>query len=148
MRVSPDRPLHSVSVAAVILDAQDRCLLVRRRDNGHWEPPGGVLETGEGIEEGLRREVREETGLDIEPGPLTGVYKNSRQAIVALVFRAMVAGGRMATNDETAELRWVDRDAIPALVDDVYAIRLQDAYELAAPRVRDHDGIRVTHTMA
>ena len=60
-------PKHSVSVAAVITDDHGRALLIQRADNGHWEPPGGVLELGETIEDGLRREVREETGLDVEP---------------------------------------------------------------------------------
>jgi len=143
-----DRPLHSVSVAAVILDEEGRCLVVRRRDNGNWEPPGGVLEPDEGIEEGLRREVREETGLDIRPGRLTGVYKNRRQGIVALVFRGVAAGGQAATSSETADLRWVARDDVPALVDDVYAIRILDAYAEGGPHIRDHDGTRVTHTMA
>ena len=60
-------PRHSVSVSGVIIDEQGRALLIQRRDNHHWEPPGGVLELDESIEDGLRREVREETGLDIEP---------------------------------------------------------------------------------
>lgn len=63
---------HSVSVAAVITDDQARALLIQRRDNHRWEAPGGVLELGEAIHDGLRREVREETGLDVEPGALTG----------------------------------------------------------------------------
>jgi 8-oxo-dGTP diphosphatase len=145
--VNPARPLHSVSVAAVIVDADGRCLVVRRRDNGHWEPPGGVLEVGEGIEEGLQREVREETGLDIEPGPLTGIYKNRRHGIVALVFRATVADGTEATGDETAELLWLARDQVATLVDEVYAVRLLDAYDEGGPHIRDHDGTHVTHSM-
>ena len=44
-----------------------RALIIQRRDNGYREPPGGVLEHGEAIEDGLRREVYEETGLKIEP---------------------------------------------------------------------------------
>jgi 8-oxo-dGTP pyrophosphatase MutT (NUDIX family) len=57
---------HSVSVAGVIVDGCGRALLSRRRDNQRWEPPGGVLELAESIEDGLRREVREETGLEVE----------------------------------------------------------------------------------
>ena len=69
-------PRHSVSVAAAIVDEVGRFLAVRRRDNGRWEPPGGVLELDETIQVGLVREVREETGLEVEPQALTGVYKN------------------------------------------------------------------------
>ncbi len=43
-------PRHSVSVAAIITDDHDRALLIQRADNGHWEPPGGVLELGETID--------------------------------------------------------------------------------------------------
>jgi len=58
---------HSVSVAGVVIDEDWRALVIQRRDNGHWEPPGGILERDESIIEGLLREVREETGLIVEP---------------------------------------------------------------------------------
>ena len=79
---------HSVSVAGIIVDAAGRALLVQRRDNGHWEPPGGVLELDESISDGLRREVSEETGLDIQPERLTGICKNMPLGVVALVSAA------------------------------------------------------------
>jgi 8-oxo-dGTP diphosphatase len=91
--VDTQPPRHSVSISGVITDDHGRALLVQRRDNQHWEPPGGVLELGESIPDGLRREIREETGLDIEPGPLTGIYKNMPRGIVALVFRCKITGG-------------------------------------------------------
>jgi NUDIX domain-containing protein len=50
-------PRHSVSVSGVIPHDHGRVLLVRRRDNQHWKPPGGVLELAETIHDGLRREV-------------------------------------------------------------------------------------------
>ena len=69
---------HSVSVASVVIDENGRTLVIQRRDNGRWEPPGGVLERDESIIEGLLREVREETGLIVEPVALTGVIACAR----------------------------------------------------------------------
>ena len=93
---------HSVSVAGVVVDGHDRALLIRRRDNLRWEPPGGVLELGESIEAGLCREVREESGLAVQTVSLTGVYKNMNRAIIALVFRCRSLGWQLATNDEVS----------------------------------------------
>jgi 8-oxo-dGTP diphosphatase len=139
-----DSPRHSVSVAAVVVDDHDRVLLIRRRDNGHWEPPGGVLELGEDIVDGLRREVAEETGIQVEPVALTGVYKNMVRGIVALVFRCRQRAGLAATADETAEFRWVTRGEVPDLADPAYAIRVLDALDSASPpAVRAHDGVRL-----
>src|SRR5690349_3502109 len=99
-------PRHSVSVAAVIADEFGRVLVTQRRDNGHWEPPGGVLETQESILDGLKREVREETGLTVEPVRLTGVYKNMARGIVALMFRATIVEGAPAPTDEAIRVEW------------------------------------------
>src|SRR5437764_7242268 len=101
-------PQHSVSVAAIVVDEDGRVLVTQRRDNAKWEPPGGVLELGESILDGVRREVREETGLLVDPDRLTGVYKNMQRGIVALVFRAHVTGGRpTVTTEATARLAWL-----------------------------------------
>src|SRR5689334_14609247 len=81
---------HSVSVTGIVTDSDGRALLIQRRDNHHWEPPGGILELGESINDGLRREVYEETGIGVEPTALTGVYKNMDRAVIALVFRCKV----------------------------------------------------------
>jgi len=137
-------PQHSVSVAAVIVNDQHQILMTQRRDNGHWEPPGGVLELGESIPDGLRREVREETGLDVEPEQLTGVYKNMERGIVALVFRARVVGGTAAhETDETATMQWLDSDDVAARCDEAYAVRVLDALADGAPIIRAHDGVNV-----
>src|SRR3954451_2756179 len=107
----PSSPQHSVSVAAVIVNEHGQVLMTQRRDNGHWEPPGGVLELNESIVDGLRREVREETGLEIEADQLTGVYKNMPRGIVALVFRAHVVGGSPTdATDEAARVSWLSAD--------------------------------------
>src|SRR4051812_43844677 len=100
-------PKHSVSVAAAIIDDHGRFLAIRRADNGAWEPPGGVLELDESIEAGLVREVEEETGVRVVPVALTGVYKNMRRGIVALVFRCRMINERSRSSSEVLELRWL-----------------------------------------
>lgn len=65
-------PLHSVSVAGAVVREDGRVLAIRRSDNGRWELPGGVLEIDEAPEEGARREVLEETGVEVEVQRLTG----------------------------------------------------------------------------
>jgi ADP-ribose pyrophosphatase YjhB (NUDIX family) len=136
-------PRHSVSVAAaVIRDGQ--VLAIQRRDNAHWEPPGGVLELDESIEDGLRREVREETGLDIEPLRLTGVYKNMNRGIVALVFRCAVIGGAQHTSDETRAIDWLSPDDVRERMSEAYAVRVLDALDDGPVPVRAHDGAHLT----
>ena len=135
-------PRHSVSVAGIILDEQGRVLAVRRRDNGHWQPPGGVLELDETMPDGLRREVLEETTLVVEPERLTGVYKHMQLGVVALVFRCRIVSGTPAPTDESAEVRWLTLDEVAAFMTSAFAIRVTDALA-DGPTTRAHDGINV-----
>lgn len=136
-------PTHSVSVAAAVIDEEGRALAVQRRDNGQWEPPGGVLELGETIPEGLVREVFEETGLTVEPETVTGVYKNMKVGVVAIVFRCHMIGGDLRTSDETTAFAWLRPDEIPTRMNEVFAVRILDAYEQTGPQVRSHDGVHL-----
>lgn len=135
-------PHHSVSVAGVIVDTDSRMLVIQRRDNGRWEPPGGILELDEDIPAGLRREVHEETGLKVEPRQLTGVYKHMRLGVVALVFRCHATGGTLTVNDEATAFQWITVEEIPIHLDDVFAVRLQDALS-DSTQVRAHDGTQL-----
>ena len=95
----------------VIFDASgENVLLIKRRNNGHWEPPGGVLELGETIEAGLRREVEEEAGVKIDIGPLTGVYQNVPGGIVALVFRCTTTDVPVESSAEAFTVAWRCRE--------------------------------------
>ncbi|WP_129844108.1 NUDIX hydrolase [Streptomyces sp. RFCAC02] len=134
-----------MSVAGVIIDDQGRALLIQRWDNGHWEPPGGVLEPGETIPDALAREVLEETGIKIaQPATLTGVYKNMNALIIALVFRCEAMDGTPTTGSETRALRWVTRKEVADLADEAYAVRVLDAMNATTPpAVRAHDGVRL-----
>src|SRR5918911_782108 len=103
----PDQHIHSVSVAGVVVDEVGRVLVIQRRDNGRWEPPGGILERDETFEEGVAREVAEETGVIVEVERLTGVYKNMTRGIVALVYRCRPHSGAPGPPQESAAVRWV-----------------------------------------
>lgn len=135
-----DTPRHSVSVAAAIVRDDGRILAIRRRDNGRWEPPGGILELDEAIEDGLKREVREETSLDVEIERLTGVYKNMRRGIVALVFRCHIVSGTPHPTAEAAETAWLAPEEVSGRMSVAFGIRVADALRTDGPFVRVHDG--------
>lgn len=127
-------------MAAAVLDDRGRVLAIRRRDNGRWEPPGGVLELHESITDGLVREVFEETGLRVESEALTGVYKNVVLGIVALVFRCRLVSGLAAATIEAQEVAWLTPDQLRERMAEAYAVRMLDALEPGLPQVRSHDG--------
>ncbi|QGV79899.1 NUDIX hydrolase [Streptomyces ficellus] len=133
-------PLHSVSVAGAVVREDGRLLAIRRADNGTWELPGGVLELAESPEEGVAREVLEETGIRVEVDELTGVYKNTARGIVALVFRCKPSGGTERTSAESLAVDWLTPEEITERMSEVYAVRLLDALDGDGPHVRSHDG--------
>ncbi|TQN30404.1 ADP-ribose pyrophosphatase YjhB (NUDIX family) [Haloactinospora alba] len=133
-------PLHSVSVAGAVV-RDDGCLLaIRRADNGTWELPGGVLETAEAPEDGVVREVWEETGIEVEVDRLTGVYKNTTRGVLALVFRCAPIRGVARPSGESTAVAWLTTDQVATRMSEVYAVRLLDALDRTGPHVRTHDG--------
>lgn len=134
---------HSVSVAGVTVDELGHVLVIRRRDNDHWEPPGGILGRWETPEVGVAREVLEETGVHVRVGPLTGVYKNMDRGVVALVYRCTPIGGAPAPTAEAADVKWVSREEVAELMTPAYAVRIEDAFGPHAAS-RHHDGVRVS----
>ncbi|HEX6257322.1 MAG TPA: NUDIX hydrolase, partial [Euzebyales bacterium] len=125
---------HSVSVAAVIVRKEDdRVLAIRRRDNGAWQPPGGVLEPAEDIIEGLIREAAEEAGVIVRSPQLTGAYKHVGGPIVSLVFRCTIRrrvwDATRKTGGETVDVRWMTRAEIVEQMDRVFAPRVLDALD-------------------
>lgn len=142
-------PRHSISVAAVIVrrnPAGPEVLLIRRRDNGLWQPPGGVLERDETVTESLIREVREETGVVVLPARLTGIYRHVDTRVLSLVYLCDAAGGRVRDRTpETTGCRWVPfREALHQ-VDPAFRARVLDALQALegsgnGGRLRDHSG--------
>ena len=114
--------------------------MIKRRDNGGWQAPGRILEATEQIEEGLRREVLEETGVEIEAEHLTGVYKHMGLGVVALVFKCRAIGGTAGPTDESVAAEWRMPKEITSEMTEALAIRVQDALSGPWPHVRAHDG--------
>lgn len=138
---------HSVSVAGVVVRDDGRVLVIRRRDNGQYQAPGGVLEQHERVEEGLTREVLEETGFSVKPEALTGIYKHMGLGVVALVFRCRLLGGSPAVNDEATDVLWLDRDDVTRRMTEAFAVRVTDALDGPWPHVRHHDGTRLLRSL-
>lgn len=137
-----DTPKHSVSVAGIVVRNDGRILAVQRRDNAHWEPPGGVLELDETFEAGVRREVAEETGVTVEVERLTGAYKNLARGVVALVFRCHPVAGEPTITDESQRVQWLTADEIREHMAPAYAVRVLDALSQHAAS-RAHDGVQL-----
>ena len=97
-------------------------LLVRRAGDpygGTWDLPGGFLEEAEHPLEALRRELREETGLDVEPAEFVGAWLDrygdgpDTPTTLNLYWTARIVGGEPRAGDDAAELRWFPRDELP-----------------------------------
>jgi 8-oxo-dGTP diphosphatase len=122
-RSYPGRPFLAVSAAIV---RGDKILIVRRARppaNGVFTLPGGVVETGETLTEAVTREVREETGLEIEPVGLAGFRETIardgddrvERHFVILCFAAHWRGGEPVLNEELSEAHWLDPAALADL---------------------------------
>ncbi|MFJ5529528.1 NUDIX domain-containing protein [Streptomyces sp. NPDC093261] len=117
----PDAPpANSVvpSVVALVRDGAGRVLMIQRSDNGRWALPGGGHDIGETIADTVVREVREETGIEVEVAGLSGIYTDPGHVMryddgevrqqFSLCFRARPVGGRLRTSSETTQVRWVE----------------------------------------
>lgn len=107
-------PTHRVGAFAIIRDETGRVLLSRRTDSGWWNLPGGGVESHESVAEGIIREVREETGLDVDVGRLIGVYSKPQKHEIVLTFECHIKGGTITTTEEADHHAWFDPDGLPS----------------------------------
>lgn len=115
-RKYPPRPV--VGVGAVIVH-DDRVVLIKRRFEplaGQWSLPGGTLELGESLEAGVAREIQEETGLDIEVGPVVEVFDRIlldaggrvQYHFVLVDYLCRPIGGRLQAGSDVEDAAWVE----------------------------------------
>ena len=127
----------TIGVFAVIFDQQNRVLLCHRRDMDIWNLPGGGMEPGELPTETAIRETREETGLDIIPKDLVGVYSKQNSNDLVFIFTAQFSGGKLTCNEEAGKIEYFAFDDLPANTIPKHVERIQDALKnLPAPIFR------------
>lgn len=110
---------NSVPGVHALIEHDGRLLLGRRAFDpgaGCWGLPGGFLDEGEAPLDGLRREVREETGLDVAPGALFGTWMqpHDERTVLCLIYRAAVLGGVEQAADDVTELGWFAPADLPS----------------------------------
>ena len=108
------------AVAGIVFDPEGRVLLVQRAKEpglGLWTVPGGRLEGQETLAQGVAREVREETGLVVEVGPLSCVVERMGDDFhfVILDYLARVIGGTLAAGSDASAARFVDESELHEL---------------------------------
>ncbi|MFC1736382.1 NUDIX domain-containing protein [Candidatus Hydrogenedentota bacterium] len=136
------RKLLTPAARAVIQDNRGRVLFVQRRDTRKWGMPAGAMELDESILDCLKREVTEETGLEVVSATPIAIYSGSRYTFtypsgkqlqaLAVVFRVDEWRGTLVTNtDETIDARFFDLDDLP----DTY-----DCYRETVKDLCEYDG--------
>lgn len=98
-------PTHLVSVAALVSNDKGDILLVKSPWRG-WEYPGGLIEPGETFQQALHREIREESGVEVEITGFVGICKNVEKNIVNIDFTARYVSGELSTSEESTEVIW------------------------------------------
>jgi ADP-ribose pyrophosphatase YjhB (NUDIX family) len=120
-------PTHIVTVGGLVKNDEGNILMVKDPVRG-WEIPGGQVEIGETLTDAFKREIKEETGVDIEVGNSISVSSNIGigiqydgvspiPTIVTFGFNAKAISGELTTSEETIEVKWVDRNQVLDLID-------------------------------
>ncbi|MGA2370394.1 MAG: NUDIX hydrolase [Candidatus Korobacteraceae bacterium] len=119
----PEHPI--IGVGAVIVEG-GRVLLVRRDTEplrGEWSVPGGMLELGEKLRDGVRREALEETGVEVEAGEVLDVFDSiftdalgkTQYHYVLIDYLCSPISGEAHAGSDVSDVRWVSTDALPAM---------------------------------
>ncbi len=114
--MSNGTPRHIVAASALVRNDAGEILLVRTHRRG-WEVPGGQVELGETLIDGLKREVYEESGVHAEIGRLAVVRSNISSSIVIFCFEARYLEGELRTSGETPEVRWAPPEQVLSMIE-------------------------------
>jgi 8-oxo-dGTP diphosphatase len=123
------KPTFTIGAYAVIFDEKNRILFCHRTDYDLWNLPGGSLDHGETPWNGVIREVKEETGLNVEIVRLAGIY--SKPDINEIIFQYVCTaiGGKLTLNDEADKIEYFAYEDIPLKTIKIHIARIKDVLE-------------------
>jgi ADP-ribose pyrophosphatase YjhB (NUDIX family) len=135
------------AASVVVVDDRGRIVLHRRRDNAMWALPGGTMELGESLGACARREVQEETGLEVELSGIVGTYSDPKHVFsyddgevrqeFSICFLAKVVNGEIAVSEESHEVAFFGPDDIDELpMVDSIRLRVNDYFSGSMPAIR------------
>lgn len=129
------------ATSAIVTNSNGEILLQHRVDNSQWGLPGGTMEPGESIAQCLTREVKEETGLDVQPAYLIGLYSDPAYVVgytdgevrqqFSMCFYCTLLGGTLRGSDESSEVGFYS-------VQDIDALHLSPAIRLRIEHYLEH----------
>lgn len=130
-----------IGVFGILLNDKEEVLWCHRTDMDLWNLPGGGLDTNETPQEGVIREVLEETGLNVEVVSLSGVYTNVDQSNVTFIFYCKKTGGELALNSEARDLQYFANGKHPVNTSPAHVIRTNNFFkERSNVFVEKHSG--------
>jgi ADP-ribose pyrophosphatase YjhB (NUDIX family) len=113
------------SVTAIVPNEDGAVLLVHRTDNDRWALPGGAMDVGEYMADTVVREVKEETGIDVEVTGVVGIYTNPNHVMAyddgevrqqcSICFTARILGGQLTTSSETSDVQFIATEQLGEL---------------------------------
>jgi len=106
---------HFVSVAGLVSNDNGEILLINSPRRG-WEYPGGMVEPGETFQDALIREIKEESGVDVEITGFIGLCKNVEKDVVNIDFSCRYLSGELTTSSESSEVMWVRKEDVLDMV--------------------------------
>jgi ADP-ribose pyrophosphatase YjhB (NUDIX family) len=113
------------SVTAIVPNNRGELLLVHKTDNDLWALPGGAMDIGESITDTVVREVKEETGINVEVTGVVGIYTNPNHVMAyddgevrqqcSICFTTRMLGGQLTTSGETSDVQFVAPERLDTL---------------------------------
>lgn len=127
------------AASAIVEDSQNRILLHKRSDNHLWSLPGGAMDLGESIETTIIREVKEETGFDVEVLKCIGLYTDPHHIIAfsdgeirqqfSICFHCIITGGQIVVSSESTQVKFFTKEELKKLdLHPAQQMRIQDFF--------------------